>query len=778
MSFQMNQQQLQMLLTSVIVNFANENYVPQVIQMQPVSNNPYVQQCAPILANAVIQRVQQNAAASPSMFSFASVNILGQNSYNNNEFKAIIKILSTVLEIHMVSNPAIAQNLMAVLPNIVAEWLSGALAMMYQKFTHISMMFPMDIQQKIGMEAQRISQLLASVGGGMQSNNMMGMQPGMNANAAMLNMQAMGQVPSMSVPGLNQTTERLFAKGAPAFGQSSNQAPKAPAQSESYYAVKLRQMQNGEINENDNHKRDRSFSSAPPQEDDSPKTPTAPLTLLAGGPEGVVIQSTRTNLSMNAPVTEENAFLFRSNEASPIREEETEPVWDGAQTHDGFVDAMDEIIADAAASSSMVDTFFTDEPIEDTVLMSAWPGIDKNGDLVFKKEIRETIGTDGFLQLLDEYPAYSFAELKAKGLAWYPSNQFPTLPEHETQTHVLHYYPVLVGNGVIAVPVKRENIEENNMNYELHGIGYVPKFRSGVPIEKQPDKIVDGTPPKAFRLKTRIHPEVYLDTCFESSYRAKNVSFAPNPSQQTDQVENVHLANQQPLVAFQPFGFSTEELKQEASRKVTLIIDSQTLQEAAEHLDKLQDEEEIPLRTMISDFFVKQIIRCIQLRGGIDLEFDAFNTQSWETIKGYVEAQMPESFAEALKDAEKEIITEVAGGLRVFNSEEMREQMDAIVFDDHMPLNAHVFYMIQYEQAIFVPQIACELELNENKKSFLIPEKSPKLHAMALEVLHQTNTWADGRPSSCVIITRDGYRIEVAISLFNPDAIVGAITKI
>ena len=783
----LNQQQLQMLLTSIVVSGVDSNYVPQVIQTQAISNNPIIQQLAPYLANAIIQRLQSTASSSPSHFSYASFNILGQNGFNNNEFKSVTKILATVLEIQMAMNPQIAQNPVAYVGNHVAEWLSGALAMMYQKFTNIAGVFPMDVQQKIGSESARIGQVLNAVMGGnmammggMNSMGGVGNMGGLLGQQTMQNnMQAFGQIPSLSVPDNNRSTERLFANNQQA-AQQPHQPLTVENQKEDYYTAKLRLLQNGQLGDNNtSHRRERSYST-PPQESESVLTPTpnkppAPITMLSGGPDGLVIQTTNRELDLNKPVLAENAYEFRTSE---IREDNQEPVWDAVEENDTFVQSMDQALI-PTTQDILTDTFFEQEdPDYPGVEMSGWPGIDKKGNLIFKKEVKEAFGQPGFLEMLNRYPSYSFAEVEKMGLAWYPSIQFPVPPEHDSQTQVLRYWAVLHGEGLLAVAVEQDKSKENHMNYEQHGIGYVPKFISGVKVEKEKEKITDGKPPKAFRLKTRQHTEVYVDTCFESSYRAKNVSFAPNPSDESDHVENVHLANQQALVAFQPFGFSSKELKEAAVEKINKIDKALTLKEAAEILETLEDHEEIPLRTALSNLFTKQIIRCVQLRGGINLEFDEFDVATWEVIHQHIQAGMPESFVEEMKKAELLIISEVMGGIRNFNVEDMLEQMDAIIFDEIVPPNAHVFYMMQYEQAVFVPQLASQLEIGDNRKSFLIPERSTKLYAMANDILNQTGAWPAGIPSSCVIITRDGYRIEVATSLLNRSSVMGSITKI
>jgi len=775
----LNQQQLQMLLTNIMVNGVDAQYVPQIIQSQAISNNPIIQQLAPYLANAIIQRVQQSAMSNPSHFSFASFNILGQNGFNNGEFKSVTKILATVFEIQMAMNPSIAQNPVAYVGNHVGEWLSGALAMMYQKFTNIAMLFPMDVQQKIASEAARIGQVLSAVMGGNMNmvggmNNMNGMN-GMNGQQAM---QAFGQMPSLSVPGSSQSGERLFANNQKPIQQAGFVASEVP-EKEDYYTAKLRLLQSGQLGDNNtSNRRERSYST-PPQESESskpatPNKPPEPITMLSGGPDGVVIQTTNRELDINKPVIVENAYEFRTSE---IREETDEPEWAASEEHNAFVQSMDQALI-PTEQDVLTEAFFEEDSSYPGVEMSGWPGIDKEGNLVFKKEVKEAFGQPGFLEMLDNYPSYSFETVKKLGMAWYPSNQFPVPPEYNPETQVLRYWAVLHGDGLLAVAVERDKIKENFMDYEQHGIGYVPKFISGVRIEKEKEKITDGKPPKPFRLKTRQHTEVYVDTCFESSYRAKNVSFAPNPSDESDRVENAHLANEQALVAFQPFGFSNNELKEAAIEKINKIDKAVTLREVAEVLETFEDHEEIPLRTALSDLFTKQIIRCVQLRGGIDLEFDEFNLEIWETIQKHIQAEMPESFAEAIKQAELCIISEVMGAIRNFNGEDMYEQMDAIIFDDVVPANAHVFYMMQYEQAIFVPHLVSELEIGDNRKSFLVPERSTKLFAMANEILNQTGSWPAGIPSSSVIITRDGYRIEVATSLLNRSSIMANITKI
>lgn len=772
---QMNNQQLNAYLTAPQSQFVPDNYVPVFVQAETLVDHPIIQQCAPIVAVLAIQRVQQTLQQQPSHFSMATFNLLAENNYQNVRFRATVRILLTGLKNIALSNQSVASQLQAYLPTYVADYLSGALGMMFQQLDQLRAFFSPQIQNAILQEAQRMTGILSANMGVQNMNNGNGVNVGdlmSGGNVGVVG--ASGGNFLNLAPAEGAAPQRLFdaqqanrpvetsitINAADDFYTRLNKRERAAKEGLELIDLSKPQVEDAVIVEP---------TAAPAPE--AARKPTA-LSMLAGGPEGVTLVSTnRESLNLDQALLEENAMMLRSNHAT-LREEAAEPEWDGTWVPDSeFKDLIRTAEATGTTEQvqSMAAEFFKDDTEGEE--MSGFPGITRDGRAVLKPQFREN--NDKAKELLDQAPSLSFADLFNTGKKWYPFHTQETLPYVDSKTQELRFYPILAQDGLFAALVPKEETSIH-MDYEAHGIGYLPRrARLAEPVKVEAPAETTGAEPKVFRIKPEIAETITQGSSFARMYHDGIKVFS-----EKDTGDDERTVCIQGALVTQAFGFDTEEEMLRAKGIVEAIASAKDLLTVAQQLELLESDDEIPLRQYISGLFGKQVTRLLRHRILVDIETDELTVDVWETILNYANNNFPDTILKAFTDSEEMIIKEVCGAFTALVDEEFQLSMlDTLDLEEGSNQGKCVLFFGTYEQVMFAPFIAGQLELMESSIGFLIPEQAHKLHTMAKTLLglEAKETY---QFTANVIITRDGYRIDVARSPVVPDSILGWVERI
>ncbi len=746
----MNDYQIQQIMTQPLAQFANADYIPQSIMMQPITPNQQLQQMVPVIANMVIQGLQAGLQSSPNHYTMATFNILANNGYDNMEFRAVVKILLTACYNYSMVDQNIANNFAAYLPNMVSEFLPGAIALMFQKYSNILCRMGMDIQQRVQANATKISQVLNS-----QQQQQPQFQPGIGGN-----------ILSGLMDGL-QSNQRVGAIGSQEQSIFNKAQTTAPTQTgthqysgDNFYTKKLQKLKSGEVQDTPSITHVEAFSTTPAPEDKKVKSKIPDsISVLSGEPGGMVIVSKKSNLGLNQPVTEEVTHLFKSS----MVEEDSEPVWDVPVTDSDKLD---------------------NKPTAQSVIsLCGFPGIRKDGGVMFKPDIKSAMLSDNLAEHLANIKGYTIDEMRMLGMHWYPSIVQPTVPDYDPNTQAMLYFPILENNGLFAFHIKKEDLGKHsafhrhttiaeNMDYEQHGIGFVPKMKNPPVRETADQKPTDKSDPKPFKLVVEVDESVSVDFSQTPIYRSMVLKLTKGAKQETYS----KVAMIQPALIVSTFSFDSTDEKEKAKAHIDqMSTECSSIDDVVAVLDQMDEAFLIPVKQRLSSLFAKQISRAITLKAGISMEFDCLTAEGWSTIKQYIDSTFFDGLKQSFYSDQRQIIEEVMSGERAFMFQDMKDLIDVRNDLDEEQSRLCLDFGT-YEQVIVTGMLACELELKDNREQFMIPESATKIYSLAKEVLKHSADYGY-KPASSVIITRDGFRIDVDYNYIN-GVIVGSVSEI